>query len=154
MASTRPTADRFECDSATRGRMSRIARRDTKPELALRRALHARGWHYFVDRTVAGTRCRPDLSFPRLRVAVFVDGCFWHFCAEHTHLPRRNGEYWLAKLNGNRRRDEGTTRRLEADGWSVVRVWEHEAPSEAVQRVEDALVRARGRLGIAHGPRP
>lgn len=144
--------DSFECDAATRRRMSRIARRDTAPELALRRALHADGWRFFVDRTVAGTRCRPDLSFPRLRVAVFVDGCFWHFCEVHTHLPRRNGDYWLDKLVGNRRRDSATTSRLQAAGWTVVRVWEHETLDDAVQRVESELVMARRRRGVAHGP--
>lgn len=83
-----PRTDALDCDAGTSQRMSRIARKDTAPELALRRALHSRGWRYFVDRTIDGTRCRPDLSFPRLRVAVFVDGCFWHYCEEHTHIPR------------------------------------------------------------------
>jgi DNA mismatch endonuclease (patch repair protein) len=144
--------DAFECDAATRRRMSRIARRDTAPELALRSALHAEGWRFFVDRTVGGTRCRPDLSFPRLRVAVFVDGCFWHFCEVHAQLPRRNGDYWLDKLTGNRRRDAATTSRLEMAGWTVVRVWEHDPLDDAVHRVESELVMARRRQGVAHGP--
>ncbi|WP_354594634.1 very short patch repair endonuclease [Frigoribacterium sp. PvP054] len=152
-ASIRSTnAGAFESDDLTRQRMSRIARRDTAPELALRRALHAEGWRFFVDRTVEGTRCRPDLSFPRLRVAVFVDGCFWHYCEAHTHLPRRNGDYWLDKLSGNRRRDAATTSRLEVAGWTVVRVWEHDPLDDAVRRVESELVMARRRRGVSHGP--
>lgn len=144
--------DTLDCDAATSQRMSRIARTDTAPELALRRALHSRGWRYFVDRTIEGTRCRPDLSFPRLRVAVFVDGCFWHYCEEHAQLPRRNGDYWLDKLLGNRRRDVTTTSRLERAGWSVVRVWEHEPLREAAGKVEAELLSARRRLGVSHGP--
>jgi DNA mismatch endonuclease (patch repair protein) len=146
------TTDAFECDDTTRERMSRIARRDTAPELALRRALHARGWRFFVDRTVEGTRCRPDLAFPRLRVAVFVDGCFWHYCEAHAHLPRRNGDYWLDKLLGNRRRDQAATSRLKRDGWTVVRIWEHDTLDDAVRRVESELLAARRRRGVEHGP--
>jgi len=125
--------------------MSRIARRDTRPELELRRVLHARGRRYFVDRPVPGlSRCRPDLLFPRLRVAVFVDGCFWHACPEHCHPPRRNTEYWQAKLHDNRRRDVATTARLEAAGWRVVRGWEHEPAEELAARVERVLDEAAG----------
>jgi len=123
--------------------MSRIRRRDTRPELALRRGLHARGWRYFVDRPVAGvSRCRPDLLFPRLRVAVFVDGCFWHFCVEHTHLPIANAAYWHAKLLANRRRDAAHDHELSSAGWAVVRVWEHTPPAEAIDAVETVLRRA------------
>ncbi|MFJ2356582.1 very short patch repair endonuclease [Frigoribacterium sp. NPDC087798] len=147
-----PRTDALDCDAGTSQRMSRIARKDTAPELALRRALHSRGWRYFVDRTIDGTRCRPDLSFPRLRVAVFVDGCFWHYCEEHTHIPRRNSDYWLDKLLGNRRRDVATTSRLERDGWSVVRVWEHDPLREAAGKVEAELLSARRRMGVSHGP--
>lgn len=139
MSLPRRPAD-FESDDATRVRMGRIARRDTRPELDLRRSLHARGWRYYVDRPVPGiARCRPDLVFPRRRVAVFVDGCFWHYCPEHTHLPRRNARYWHEKLLENRRRDVRTTRALLLAGWSVVRVWEHEPTEVAVAAVETAL---------------
>jgi DNA mismatch endonuclease (patch repair protein) len=124
--------------------MSRIRRRDTRPEWLLRRALHARGWRYFVDRPVRGvSRCRPDLSFPRLRVAVFVDGCFWHFCPPHTHLPRANAAYWQAKLLANRQRDARHDAELAGAGWRVVRVWEHDAVEQAVAAVEAVLVAAR-----------
>lgn len=123
--------------------MSRIRRRDTKPEWQLRRALHARGWRYFVDRPVPGvSRCRPDLLFPRLRVAVFVDGCFWHFCPPHTHLPRANATYWHAKLLANRQRDARHDAELTRAGWLVIRVWEHEPVEVALATVEGVLVAA------------
>jgi DNA mismatch endonuclease (patch repair protein) len=123
--------------------MSRIRRRDTKHEWLLRRALHARGWRYFVDRPVRGvSRCRPDLLFPRLLVAVFVDGCFWHFCPPHTHLPRANATYWHAKLLANRQRDARHDAELTQAGWRVVRVWEHEPAEVALATVEAVLVTA------------
>ena len=123
--------------------MSRIRRRDTKPEWLLRRALHARGWRYFVDRPVRGvSRCRPDLLFPRLLVAVFVDGCFWHFCPPHTHLPRANAAYWQAKLLTNRQRDARHDAELTRAGWRVVRVWEHDPVDVALATVEAVLVAA------------
>jgi len=144
--------DEFDSDDATRARMARIARRDTRPELELRRALHARGRRFFVDRPVPDLpRCRPDLLFPRLRVAVFVDGCFWHLCDEHAQLPRANATYWRRKLLDNRRRDVATTARLEASGWRVVRVWEHEPLGVAVDAVERALDAVSVRVGP--GPR-
>jgi DNA mismatch endonuclease (patch repair protein) len=124
--------------------MSRIRRRDTKPEWLLRRALHARGWRYFVDRPVRGvSRCRPDLLFPSLLVAVFVDGCFWHFCPAHTHLPRANATYWCAKLLANRQRDARHDAELTRAGWHVVRVWEHDPLEVALATVEAVLVAAQ-----------
>lgn len=145
-------SEAFDSDAGTRARMSRIRRRDTRPELMLRRALHARGWRYFVDRPVAGvSRCRPDLLFPRLRVAVFVDGCFWHWCPLHTHLPVANAAYWQAKLMANRQRDAVHDEELQRARWTVVRVWEHEPLVEAVATVEAVLRRARD---ACEGPRP
>jgi DNA mismatch endonuclease (patch repair protein) len=134
--------------------MSRIRRRDTKPEWLLRRALHARGWRYFVDRPVRGvSRCRPDLLFPRLLVAVFVDGCFWHFCPAHTHLPRANATYWHSKLLANRQRDARHDAELTRAGWRVVRVWEHDPADVALATVEAVLVAAqRARAAAARRP--
>ena len=130
--------------------MSRIRRRDTKPEWLLRRALHARGWRYFVDRPVRGvSRCRPDLLFPRLQVAVFVDGCFWHFCPPHTHLPRANATYWHAKLLANRQRDARHDGDLTRAGWRVVRVWEHDPAEVALATVEAVLVAASAAAAAA-----
>ncbi|WP_181437284.1 hypothetical protein [Curtobacterium sp. MCPF17_047] len=84
--------------------MARFGRRDTAPELALRREPHRRGRRFFVDRRVSSRcRVRPDLVSPRARIAVFVDGCFWHFCEEHVHLPKANAELCRRKLLANRR---------------------------------------------------
>ncbi|WP_233608252.1 very short patch repair endonuclease [Nocardia stercoris] len=122
--------------------MSRQRRVHTAPEIALRRELHRRGARYFVDRApLPGLRRRADLVFPRLRVAVYVDGCFWHSCPEHATFPKRNAEWWAAKLAGNVARDRDTDARLTTAGWLVVRVWEHESAALAADRVQAALAR-------------
>lgn len=124
----------------TRARMQRQGRRDTQPELALRRELHRRGRRFFVDRApLKGVRRRADLVFPRRRVAVYVDGCFWHSCPLHATQPRNNAAWWAEKLAGNVARDRDTDARLIEAGWMVVRVWEHEDPMAAADRVERAL---------------
>ena len=130
-------------DDAVRRRMSRQARRDTSPELALRSALHRRGLRFQVHRRpLPLVRREADLVFPRPRVAVFVDGCFWHSCPQHESAPRTNEDWWRRKLAENRARDQDTDRRLREAGWLPVRVWEHEAVEEAARRVQD-LVRSR-----------
>lgn len=128
-------------DSAsTRDRMSAQRRRDTAPELALRRELHRRGRRYRVDRPpLPGVRRRADLVFPLAKVAVFVDGCFWHRCPVHATAPKNNAQWWAAKLDGNVARDRDTDARLAAAGWTVVRVWEHEDAAAAADAVEAAL---------------
>src|SRR5689334_3181348 len=106
--------------------------RDTGPELALRRELFARGLRYRVHRRpVPGLRAQADVLFPRERVAVFVDGCFWHGCPDHGVLPKSNREFWSAKLAGNVERDRRTDRNLNESGWLVLRVWEHELVGHA-----------------------
>jgi DNA mismatch endonuclease (patch repair protein) len=122
--------------------MQRAPRRETTPELRLRRELHRRGLRYRVNmRIVPGTGRRTvDIVFPRAHVAVFVDGCFWHGCRDHGRRPQSNEWYWSPKIERNMVRDRDTTARLEAAGWAVVRVWEHEDPTEAAERVR-ALVR-------------
>ena len=119
--------------------------RDTVPELRLRRALHARGHRYRVSLplSVGGVRVRPDIVFPRQRVAVFVDGCFWHCCQLHGRRPADPTGYWNAKLDRNVARDQRVTRSLEQEGWSVVRVWEHDSVEDAVSLVVAALATAR-----------
>ncbi len=119
--------------------MSRQRRTGTSPELALRSELHRRGLRFRVDRTVdvdGLRRRRADVVFTRRRIAVFVDGCFWHACPLHATSPKANGEWWAAKLAGNVARDRDTDARLAAAGWTVVRVWEHESVQEAADRVE------------------
>ncbi len=123
--------------------MSRQATRDTAPEMALRRRLHAAGFRYRVDhRPVPGLRRRADLVFTRRRVAVFVDGCFWHRCPQHGTRPSSNAEWWEAKLARNAERDAETNRLLTDAGWRVVRIWEHEDPETAVEKVVRALSEA------------
>lgn len=119
-------------------------RRDTKPERLLRSALHRQGYRFRVDLrvTTADRTVRPDLVFARARVAVFVDGCFWHRCPDHGVRPKHNAAYWHAKLDGNVERDQLVNRALEAEGWTVVRIWEHTPTATAAELVVDALTGA------------
>ncbi|OXR46712.1 Very short patch repair protein [Nocardia cerradoensis] len=127
-------------DAVTSARMARQRRTGTAPETALRTELHRRGLRYFVDRApLPGLRRRADLVFPRRKVAVYVDGCFWHRCPEHATYPKNNAEWWAEKLAGNVARDRDTDARLTAAGWLVVRVWEHENSVAAADRVQSAL---------------
>jgi DNA mismatch endonuclease, patch repair protein len=121
-------------------RMRRVRQRDTAPELRLRSELHRRGLRYRVDASVSGIpRKRVDILFSSARLAVYVDGCFWHSCPEHGLIPRANREWWTHKLAAVQRRDAEATTVLEAAGWKVVRVWEHEDPAEAADAVVAAL---------------
>jgi DNA mismatch endonuclease (patch repair protein) len=120
-------------------------RTNTKPELALRRALHSRGYRYRADHRLdldGGARVRPDIAFTARKVAVFVDGCFWHGCPEHGSRPARNVWYWEPKLRRNAERDLAANAALAAAGWAVVRVWEHEPVEAAVASVIAALDQA------------
>jgi DNA mismatch endonuclease (patch repair protein) len=120
--------------------MSRLGRRDTLPERALRSELHRRGLRFRVDRApVKGLRSRADLVFGPARVAVYVDGCFWHSCPEHGTRPKANADWWEQKLGRNRERDAETDRVLREHGWEVVRIWEHEDAVEAADRVQSAI---------------
>ncbi|MBF6424894.1 very short patch repair endonuclease [Nocardia cyriacigeorgica] len=122
--------------------MSRQRRAGTAPELALRRELHRRGLRYFVDRApIRGQRRRADVVFPRRRVAVYVDGCFWHSCPQHATYPKNNAEWWADKLAANVARDRATDDALAAAGWQVIRIWEHEDPVAAAGRIAAALGR-------------
>lgn len=130
--------------AATRSRMSRQRARDTGTELAVRRELHGLGLRYRVHRRpLPEVRREADVLFGPSRVAVFVDGCFWHGCPEHATWPRSNAEFWRAKIEGNRQRDADTDRRLAEAGWAVLRVWEHEDPAVAARRVRDLVATRR-----------
>ncbi|GAA3745537.1 very short patch repair endonuclease [Micromonospora maritima] len=121
-------------------RMSRQRRRDTAPEISIRQLLHAQGYRYRVAWPIPGLRRRTvDIAFTRARVAIFIDGCFWHSCPEHKTSPAANGDWWSAKLETNRVRDSETNAHLEALGWSVLRIWEHEPPADAVARIAGLL---------------
>jgi DNA mismatch endonuclease (patch repair protein) len=124
--------------------MAAIRRRDTKPEVALRSALHRRGHRFRKDLRVdaGGIKARPDIVFTRRRLAIFVDGCFWHSCPEHGRAPRVNEHYWSPKLAGNRDRDWRQASALESEGWLVLRLWEHESVTEMVAVVERTLAAA------------
>lgn len=123
--------------------MQRQARKDTKPELALRGELWRRGLRYRVDvAPLPKMRRRADIVFTKAKVAVYVDGCFWHSCPEHATVPKSNRDWWIEKLAVNVRRDRDTDQRLRSAGWEVVRVWEHEDPSGAADVIEQ-LVRYR-----------
>ena len=117
--------------------------RDTKPEKALRSAVHALGLRYRVSaKPLAGLRRTADMVFPTAKVAVFLDGCFWHGCPQHHTVASANAKFWADKVEGNRTRDRDTDERLAQAGWVSVRVWEHEDPVEAADRVRE-IVRAR-----------
>ena len=132
-------------DSHVSARMRRNPRRDTMPEIALRRALHARGMRFRKDLPIRTPQrlVRPDIVFTRARVAVFVDGCFWHCCPEHGNTPRANTGYWQPKLARNVARDRAVDAALAAAGWLVVRAWEHEQPEAVAVSVEATVREAR-----------
>lgn len=121
-------------------------RADTKPEMALRRALHRQGYRFRKDYRLdlsGGARVRPDIAFTARRVAVFVDGCFWHACPEHGTKPANNVWYWEPKLRRNVERDRAADAALAADGWDVVRIWEHEPLEAALTAVLAVLTRTQ-----------
>jgi DNA mismatch endonuclease (patch repair protein) len=113
-------------------------RRDTTPEMRLRREVHRRGLRFRVDAPLPlpDVRRKADLLFTRRRVAVFVDGCFWHVCPVHGSSPKSNTIWWQEKLSANVARDRDTDRRLVAAGWVVIRIWEHEDPLTSADLVE------------------
>lgn len=114
--------------------------RDTKPELALRRAVHALGLRYRVStRPLPAIRRTADLTFSRAKVAVFLDGCFWHGCPEHHTLSATNSEFWAEKVRRNHERDRETDRLLAEAGWSVIRIWEHEDPHDGATRIRQKV---------------
>ena len=122
---------------------------DTRPERALRSALHARGLRFFKNRRPEPTiRCRADIVFPSERVAVFVDGCFWHRCPIHGTSPRVNSPYWAAKLDRNVARDKRNDSALQERGWRVIRIWEHDSPHPGAKSIADLLDQVRA------SPRP
>jgi DNA mismatch endonuclease, patch repair protein len=118
--------------------------RDTKPEIALRRAVHALGLRYFVSRRpIRKVRRTADLVFPRVKLAVFLDGCFWHGCPEHHTVAKTNAEYWAEKVATNRRRDVDTDAKLAGEGWTALRIWEHEPAADAALRVAEEVAALR-----------
>lgn len=114
---------------ATRGR-------DTRPETRVRSSLHRMGYRFRVCvQPIPTLRRSADIVFPRLELAVFIDGCFWHGCPEHYNPPRTNAGYWVSKIERNVARDRDTDARLRQAGWQVLRLWEHIEPSAAAQAI-------------------
>jgi len=127
-------------------RMKAAKPRDTAPEKALRSVLHRKGLRFRVDeRPIKSLNRRADIVFRSVKVAVFVDGCFWHGCPIHGTQAKANAEYWAWKIKQNQERDLDTTRRLKAAGWIVIRVWEHEDPEEASQKIHDVVLERKQR---------
>ncbi|QGS27134.1 DNA mismatch endonuclease Vsr [Gordonia bronchialis] len=124
--------------------MAAVRRSETSPERAIRSVLHCRGFRYRKDYPIRvdGRLIRPDIVFTKKRVAVFVDGCFWHLCPLHGQIPATNTDFWRRKLERNAERDLEQTRALEGSGWTVVRVWEHVPTPTAVDTIVDSVHRA------------
>ena len=143
MAACAPTGS-WASSAATRRSMQGNRSRDTRPEIALRSAVHALGLRYRVAaRPLGDVRRTADLVFRSQRIAVFVDGCFWHGCPEHFVAPRTNAGYWAAKIGRNQARDAETDAILATEGWTVIRVWEHDDPLRGAERVRDAVAGPR-----------
>jgi DNA mismatch endonuclease (patch repair protein) len=136
-------------------RMSRVRTADTDPELRLRRVIHSRGLRYRIHRRPLTTlRCQPDIVFGQARVAVFVDGCFWHGYPTHASWPKANGGWRRDKIQRTRDRDAATTGELVANGWFVLRFWEHEDPVVAADTVEEVLAERRQDARLRVDARP
>ena len=139
---------------AVRKSMRANRRRDTSPELAVRKLLHAQGLRYRVDYAPdpGRLRNRADIVFTRARVAVFIDGCYWHGCPEHHRAPASNHEYWIHKVAGNIERDQRVTAMLRDGGWIVLRFWEHQDAIEVAQEISGEVRSRSGRRLSRSGP--
>jgi DNA mismatch endonuclease (patch repair protein) len=136
-----------------RRRMQVVRRRDTAPEVALRSALHRLGLRFRLHRRVLpGLRRHADIVFTRVRVVVYVDGCFWHGCPVHGTQAKANASFWRQKLEANQRRDLDTDRRLRESGWEVIRIWEHCDPEAAARQILAAVRSRRDRLDVGNHP--
>ncbi|MFF5364640.1 very short patch repair endonuclease [Streptomyces scabiei] len=130
-------------DPVVSARMSRIRGRDTAPEIKVRRELHRRGLRYRVNfKPVPTLKRTVDIAFTKQRVAVLIDGCFWHGCPEHFRPAKGDRrEFWAAKVAENQRRDQDSTRAFTSAGWTVLRFWEHADPVEVARKIEDEVIR-------------
>ncbi|MFF8671980.1 very short patch repair endonuclease [Streptomyces sp. NPDC015242] len=143
-------AGSWASSAARRRNMQAIRSRDTQPERLLRRLVHARGLRYRVAaRPLPDLRRTADMVFRPVKVAVFIDGCYWHGCPEHYIPPKTNSGYWSEKVVSNVTRDRDTDRRLEEAGWLVLRFWEHEPAEECALAVCKAVTARRAEQGRA-----
>lgn len=135
---------------AVRKAMQATRSRDSRPEMALRSAVHAHGLRYRVDAVpLPGSRRRADLVFRREKVAVFMDGCFWHGCPEHYRASTKNSSFWSNKIRDNKERDVSTDAALFAAGWTSLRIWEHEEPELAALRVRRLVFERRSQMDVS-----
>ena len=126
-------------------RMKRQRIADTGPELAIRSLLHRMGLRFRLHRRLLNhVRRTADISFIREKVAIFVDGCFWHGCPRHGTWPKKNADFWKNKILANKSRDRDTNRRLKQAGWTVIRIWEHESPETAAKKIAKKILQRRG----------
>lgn len=150
LAETTIPAGSWASSPGSRKSMRANKSRDTKPELRLRSLLHRSGLRFRVSiRPLPSLRRTADVVFTKAKVAVFVDGCYWHGCPEHRSIPATNRDFWMEKFERNRARDLETTRLLERSGWKVLRIWEHVPPQEAARLVRETVAKARREAGRA-----
>ncbi|MFJ3861600.1 very short patch repair endonuclease [Streptomyces sp. NPDC090085] len=141
-----PPEGSWASSAARRRNMQAIRSRDTKPERVIRKLVHARGLRYRVAaRPLPGLRRTADLVFRPAKVAVFIDGCYWHGCPEHYVPPRTNPGYWSDKVARNMARDRDTDQQLEGAGWLVLRFWEHEQSDVCAATIVSVVAERRGR---------
>lgn len=134
----------------TSRRMAKVRQKDTAAEVALRQELYRNGLRYRVYYEVLKKPRRvADVAFPGLKIALFVDGCFWHGCSEHATWPKQNAEFWRQKIEANRLRDADTNSRLLDMGWTVLRFWEHESPIKVTETVVQTVAEARAKRGTS-----
>lgn len=131
-------------------RMAKVRQTGTGAEIALRRELYRRGLRYRIDFEVLKKPRRvADIAFPGQMIAIFVDGCFWHGCPEHATWPKQNSDFWRQKIEANRVRDTDTNERLRNIGWTVLRFWEHEQPTEAAEIVVQTVAMGKSKHGVS-----
>ena len=126
--------------------MSQIRRRDTKPEMAIRRSLWRLGVRYRVKNKLAG---KPDIVFPGKKLCIFIDGCFWHKCPDHFQTPKTNTDFWVLKIEGNVERDRFVNKALRDQGWKVLRFWEHDVKA-SIESVIEQIIQALSELRSQH----
>ncbi|GGY04427.1 very short patch repair endonuclease [Streptomyces hiroshimensis] len=147
-----PPEGSWASSAARRRNMQAIRNKDTKPEQLIRRLVHAQGLRYRLHaRPLPDLRRTADLVFRPAKVAVFIDGCYWHGCPEHYLAPRVNAGYWSDKVARNMARDRDTDERLVEAGWLVLRFWEHESSDACSLKIADTVRRRRAELGLLPG---
>ncbi|MFF3496661.1 very short patch repair endonuclease [Streptomyces sp. NPDC002795] len=148
-----PPAGSWASSAARRRNMQAIRNRDTTPERSIRHLVHAQGLRYRIAaRPLPNLRRTADLVFRPTKIAVFIDGCYWHGCPEHYVPPKTNSGYWSDKVARNMARDRDTGQHLEKAGWLVLRFWEHEPPAECAEQIAAAVRQRRDALGRKNEP--